>query len=708
MKKWIFLALVAAVVSAWFTLDLGSYLSLEGMKSARDEAQAFYQQSPLGALLAYFVIYVVMAAFSIPGAGLMSLLGGAIFGLVAGTVATSFASTLGATFAMLISRSLFHDAVAERFKDTYKKINTGVDKDGAMYLFGLRLVPAFPFFAINLVMGLTRMKALRFYWVSQLGMLPATIVYVNAGTQLGQIEQLSDIGSPTITASFILLAFFPFVARKILDRIKAMQAYRGWEKPQTFDRNMVVIGAGAAGLVTSYIAAAVKAKVTLIEKHEMGGDCLNTGCVPSKAIIRSARIAKYMQRADQFGVKAVSAGVDFPKVMKRVHRIIADVAPHDSVERYTGLGVDVIKGEANIISPWQVEVDGNVLNTKSIVIASGGAPTVPSVPGLEQVNYLTSDTLWQIDTLPKKLIVMGSGPIGCELALAFRRLGAEVTVIGPRLLPRDDEDVSDMIHERFVAEGIEVLSGYKVTAAVQENNDITVTCEAEGQAAQTVTGDTLLVAVGRTARTQGLGLENIDIALRDNGTVETNEFLQTRFPNIYACGDVTGPFQFTHAAAHQAWYASVNALFGFAKKFAVDYRCVPYATFTDPEVARVGLNETDAKAQSVEYEVTRYGLDDLDRAIADDEAHGFVKVLTVPGKDKILGVTIVGYHASDLIAEYVLAMKNNLGLNKVLRTIHAYPTLMEANKYVAGEWKRAHAPEKLLGWVEKFHAWRLK
>ncbi len=485
-----------------------------------------------------------------------------------------------------------------------------------------------------------------------------------------------------------------------------------WKKPRRFERNLVVIGGGAAGLVTAYIAAAVKAKVTLIEKHRMGGDCLNTGCVPSKALIRSAKFLSQLARAKEFGIREARAEFDFAEVMERVQRVVQAVEPHDSVERYTGLGVEVIEGAAKIVSPWEVEVvrhDGSTqrLTTRSIVIAAGGRPFVPPVPGLDAVGYLTSDTVWELRELPRRLVVLGGGPIGSELAQAFARFGARVTQIqqGPRILNREDPEVSELVAARFRAEGIDVRTGHKAKQFVVENGEkILIAEHADGDVR--IPFDAVLLAVGRVANLQGYGLE--DLGVKTSRTIETNAFLQTNYPNIYAAGDVAGPFQFTHTAAHQAWYAAVNALFDPFKKFRVDYSVIPWATFVDPEVARVGLNEQEAKEQGIRYEVSRYDLDDLDRAIVDGETHGFVKVLTVPGRDTILGVTLVGEHAGDLIAEFVLAMKHGIGLNKILGTLHIYPTLAEANKYAAGVWKKAHAPQALLRWVERFHAWRLR
>jgi pyruvate/2-oxoglutarate dehydrogenase complex dihydrolipoamide dehydrogenase (E3) component len=414
----------------------------------------------------------------------------------------------------------------------------------------------------------------------------------------------------------------------------------------------------------------------------------------------------YAKRANEFGFHSTTVNYSFAEVMERVQHVIRKVEPHDSVERYTDLGVEVIRGEARVTSPFTVEVDGRVLTTRNIVVATGARPFVPPIPGLDRVDYLTSDNVWNIRKLPERLVVLGGGPIGCELTQAFARLGSEVSQIEmmPRIMLREDEDVSAIIREKFETEGVRVLSGHKAKEVRTDGRRKVLVCENTSGEIE-IEFDEILVAVGRAANAGGFGLEELGVSLRPNGTIETNGLLQTNFPNIYCSGDVAGPYQFTHTAAHQSWYAAVNALFGRFKKFTVDYRVIPWATFTDPEVARVGLNIQEAAEKDIPCEVTDYGLDDLDRAIADSEDHGFVRVLTTPGTDKIIGVTIVGAHAGDLITEYVLAMKHNLGLNKILGTIHIYPTLAEANKYAAGMWKKAHAPEKLLGWIKRYHAW---
>lgn len=706
-SKLLILALILGLVIAFFALDLPQYLTLDFLKSRQTAFAGFYADNRLLTIAGYMAIYILVTALSLPGAVVMTLAGGALFGLGVGFVAISFASSIGATLAFLVARFLLRDSVQSRFGDRLKAINAGVRREGAFYLFSLRLVPIFPFFLINLAMGLTPIRTWTYFWVSQLGMIPGTLVYVNAGTQLGKLDSLAGILSPGLLLSFALLGLLPLGSKKLLDWIKARKSLAQVPKPKRFDYNLVVIGAGSAGLVTSYIAAAVKAKVALIEQERMGGDCLNTGCVPSKALIRAGKILYDSRRGAEFGLKPGEMEVDFAAVMERVQQVVKTVEPHDSVQRYQGLGVEVIQGRARVVSPYAVEVDGRLLTSRAIVVASGARPLVPPIEGLEQIDYLTSDNLWQLRQLPQRLIVLGGGPIGCELAQAFARLGSQVTQVemAPRILGREDEEIAALIEERFAAEGIRLLTGHAAKAVRVEGERKLLRCEGP-QGGVEIEFDQLLVAVGRSANVKGFGLEELGVQLSPRGTIAADPFLRTNIPTIFCAGDATGPYQFTHTAGHQAWYAAVNALFGGLKKFAVDYRVIPWATFVDPEVARVGLNELEAKEQAIAYEVIRFELAELDRAIAEGETSGFVKVLTVPGKDKILGVTLVGPHAGDLIAEYVSAMKHGLGLNKILSTIHIYPTLAEANKMAAGEWKKAHKPEALLRWVERFHRWR--
>ena len=748
--------LLAAALGTFFALDLGRWLSLEQLRAAQTGLEATYRDRPLQVIGAFFCVYVAVTALSLPGAVPLTLAGGALFGLGLGTLVVSFASTAGATLAMLVSRHLLREAVQRRFGARLAEVDRGIARDGAFYLFTLRLVPVLPFFAINLLMGLTAMRVWTYAWVSQLGMLAGTLVYVNAGTQLAQLTSLQGIVSPQLLGAFALLGVLPLAGRWLVSALKARRALAPWRhlRPRRFDRNLVVIGAGAAGLVTSYIAAAVKARVTLVEGHRMGGDCLNTGCVPSKALIRAAGIAHEMRHSGAYGVSAGQVSVDFPAVMARVAQVVRDIEPHDSPERYRGLGVDVQLGHARIVDPWHVEIthasgQTTTLSTRAIVIATGARPVLPPLPGLQEAGVLTSDTLWGLQELPQRLLVLGGGPIGCELAQAFARLGSQVTQVemGPRLLPREDEAVSAFARQRLEAEGVRVLTAHRALrcerlkgeepAAPEASSSQIVTpaplsedarrggdwclVTEHGGVEHRIPFDRILCAVGRSARLEGFGLEALGIDTTGR-TLPVDEHLQTVFPHILACGDVAGPYQFTHAAAHQAWYAAVNGLFGTFRRFKVDQRVIPWCTFMDPEIARVGLNEQEAAAQGVPFEVTRFDLDELDRVIVDEGARadagmrpqgdaaaagpGWVKVLTVPGKDHILGVTIVGRHAGELLAEWVMAMKHGLGLNKVLGSIHIYPTWAESAKYAAGAWKRAHQPLALLRWVERFHAWR--
>lgn len=710
LKRTILLAAVVVLIALFFAFDLQRFLTIEYLAAQGEAIAAFQAGNPWISAAIFFAVYVAVTGLSLPGAAIMTLIAGALFGLVTGVVIVSFASTIGATLAFAIARYLFRDAVRRRFERALVAIDRGVEKDGAFYLFALRLVPAFPFFAINLAMSVTPITTWTFYWVSQVGMLLGTIVYVNAGAELGQIDSLSLSGilTPGLIVSFALLGLFPLLARKVLAQLKARKALRRFKKPRRFDTNLVVIGAGSAGLVSSLIAATVKAKVTLIERHRMGGDCLNTGCVPSKSLLRSAKMLSYIARAREFGLKNAHAEFEFAEVMERVQGIIGKIEPNDSVERYTGLGVDCIEGDATITSPYSVRVNGSEISTRNIVIATGGAPFVPPIPGLEEAPYYTSDTIWTLRSLPRRFVVLGGGPIGSELAQAFSRFGASVTMVeqAPHLLMREDSDVIELMQQQFVAEGIRLLTNHPALRVDADGDTHVLVCGDEDGEEVSVPFDALLVAVGRRPNTQGLGLAEVGVALDERGGLEVDEYLRTSIPTIYACGDVIGPYQFTHTASHEAWYASVNSLFGPFKRFKADYSVIPWTTFTDPEVARVGLNEQEAERQGIEVEVARYNLDELDRALADEEGRGFIKVLTPPGKDRILGATIVGHHAGDLISEFITAMKWGLGLKKIMGTIHIYPTLTEANKFAASTWRKANAPEGLLTWVEKFHRMR--
>lgn len=719
------LLVMGCLIGAFFAFDLGRYLNLAQLQARQAELAALVDRHFVSAALLFVALYVLSTALSLPGASLLTLGGSAIFGIGWGLLLVSFASTLGATLAFLSARFLLRDWVRARFGDKLATFQAGMEKDGTFYLLSLRLIPLFPFFLINLLMGLTPIRVSTYYWVSQLGMLPGTFVYVLAGSELATLTSTGNILSPGLMVALTLLGLMPFLIRRAMQQLALRRLHAPYRKPARYDYNLLVIGAGAGGLVTSYIAAAVKAKVALIEKHKMGGDCLNSGCVPSKALIRSSRFAAEQRRASELGFSPSQARADFAAVMERVARVVKEVEPHDSMERYRALGVECIAGEATLVSPWELEVNGRRLASRHIVLATGARPWVPDLPGLADVPYLTSDNLWQLRTPPRQLLVLGGGPIGCELAQSLVLLGVPVTLVelADQLLPREDREVADALQSQLTRDCVTVLTGWRAER-VDYLPEGEQTSDPQPQSAKTqstlpirlqlrrgdevlvIEGDQLLLALGRVANVSGLGLEELGVELAPRGTVAVDGFLATNYPSILAVGDVAGPYQFTHFAAHQAWYAAVNALFGQFKRFKADYRVIPAATYTTPEIARVGLNRKEAEVEGIPFEATRFELAELDRAIADGERHGFIEVLTVPGKDQILGATIVGTHAGERIAEFVLAMRHRLGLGKILATIHAYPTLMEGNKYLAGEWKRAHQPTRVLALLARYHSWR--
>ncbi|MDE8810628.1 FAD-dependent oxidoreductase [Aeromonas hydrophila] len=703
---------MGCLIGAFFAFDLGHYLSLPHLQARQAELAALVDRHFVSAALLFVVVYVVSTALSLPGASLLTLAGSAVFGVAWGLLLVSFASSIGATLAFLSARFLLRDWVERRFGDKLASLQAGMKKEGALYLLSLRLIPIFPFFLVNLLMGLTPIRVSTYYWVSQLGMLPGTFVYVLAGSELANLTSTGNILSPGLMVALTLLGLMPVLLKGLQRRLALHRLHAPYRKPTHYDYNLLVIGAGAGGLVTSYIAAAVKAKVALIEKHKMGGDCLNSGCVPSKALIRSARFAAEQRRANELGFGPSQASADFAAVMERVARVIKEVEPHDSVARYQGLGVECIEGEAKLVSPWEVEVNGQRLASRHIVLATGARPLVPTLPGLEQVPWLTSDSLWQLRTAPRQLLVLGGGPIGCELAQSFALLGVPVTLVelSDQLLPREEREVAALLADQLARDGVRVLTGWRAERAdylPAAAGDLPIRLQLRrGEEMQVVEGDQLLLALGRVANVSGFGLEALGVELTPRGTVAVDGFLATNYPSILAVGDVAGPYQLTHAAAHQGWYAAINALFSPFKRFRADYRVMPAAIYTTPEIARVGLNQKEARAQGIPFELTRFELAELDRAIADGERQGFIEVLTVPGKDQLLGAAIVGTHAGERIAEFVLAMRHRLGLGKILATIHAYPTLMEGNKYLAGEWRRARQPATLLALLTRYHRWR--
>lgn len=711
MRKKVILLVVITFFAfiAEYKFNLSSKLTLSTLKANKEYLLDLYSQKPLEFITTYFILYLIVTAVSLPGAGILSLAGGAIFGLFYGVIIVSFASTIGATLALLLTRYVFRDFARSSFHDSIQKIDAGIRRDGSFYLFALRLVPAFPFFLINLGMALTSISAKTFFWISQLGMLPGTIAFIFAGTQLAEVESLSDVLSFRLLLAFTILGLLPLAMRSILNYLKLVKISRKYSKPANYDYNLIVIGAGSAGLVSSYIAAALKAKVLLIEQNKMGGDCLNTGCVPSKSLIRSTHVLSLFSRASEFGIRNTNVNFSFGDIMEKVRDSISRVEPHDSKDRYERLGVKCLSGEAKIIDPYRVKVGDQTFTTKNIIIATGAIPKVPRVMGIDKVPYYTSDTIWQIPELPKKLLVVGGGPIGCELGQCFARLGSIVTIVEKhdQLLRKEEIDAASFLEGRLQSERISILKNHSLSELCKDRERYSAILKNKTSTLK-IPFDAVLIAIGREARTTGFGLEELGISTNSqSGTIATDDYLNVGIPNMFACGDVAGPFQFTHFAAYQAWFATMNVLFRPFKKFKVNYRVIPRCTFTEPEVAAVGLTESEATANSIPYEVSKFELAELDRAITDRENYGFISVLTKPEKDKILGVTIVGYRASEMLAEFVLAMNNNIGLKKILESTHIYPTMSEGNKYVAGAWRKQHAPKWALKLLERFHKWRI-
>lgn len=690
------LLLLILLLGAWL-VPFQAGASWQGWIDAQRSVVAAH---PVASAVIYFLAYLAFTALSLPGAWIISGAGGVLFGAWIGPPLVSLSSTAGATVAMLAARYLFRDAVAARFSDFVARVDRGVAQDGARWLFAARLMPIIPFFAVNLAAGLTRISVATFAAITMIGALPFVLLDTEAGAQLARVQRPSDLFGIRLLLLFMSLAIFPFLTKRIGSWRGSRASLSRWSKPKRFDYNLVVIGAGSAGLVAAYVAAAAKARVALIEQAEMGGDCLNTGCVPSKALIRSAKLAHEGAVATDFGLKG-RLEPDFAAIMVRVRGVTAKIAPHDSADRYRGLGVEVIAGRAQILDPWTVEVAGRRLTARRLLIATGAAPFLPPIPGLADIDPLTSETLWRLEARPRRMLVVGGGAIGCELAQAFARLGVEVVLVesAPRILIREDEEVSQVLREALVADGIEVIEGLAVTDFARDADSGHATL-GDGRR---IKFDRVLVAVGRRPRIAGFGLE--DLGLIENGRLIVDERLRTKLPTIFAAGDVIGQLQFTHAAGSYGASAALNGLLAPLRPGKAKLAPFPAVTYTDPEVARVGLNEQEARERGVAFEITRYEFAELDRAIADGAEQGFIKVLTKPGRDRILGVTIVAARGGDVLSEFTLAMRHNLGLKAIFSTIHPYPGWSDAARATAGEWRRARTPAWALRLSERLFAW---
>lgn len=699
--RWFLLLLLAAAIVT-FALYGRHWLDFAAFRAAQGRLQDWVQGQPLAAAALYFAVYAAVGAFMVPGVGVLSIVGGALFGLWWGSALALTASLVGAAIALLIARHLLREPLRRRYAAAFSVVDRGIAGDGAFYLAALRLVPGLPFFVINPVMGLTAMPVGRFVGVSAVSMVPGTLLHVNAGTQVARLASPADVLSWPLVLSLLALALLPFVARRAVTAWQQRRALRRWAhlKPPRFDRNLVVVGGGAAGLVAASLAAATRARVTLVESGRMGGDCLHTGCVPSKALLRVAAEVQAARRA------GAAPEVDFARVMARVADAVRALAPHDSPERFRSLGVEVIEGRATLVDPWHVRVEGadgtaQVLSTRAVVLSTGARPVLPDLPGLAEAGALTSETLWSLQTLPRDLVVLGGGAMGCELAQAFARLGSRTVLVerAGRLLPQEEPEAGALLQRALQAEGVQVLTGRR---ALRCEGAVLVVDGAGRE--ERLPFDRLLCATGRRARVEGFGLEALGLV--DGDTLAVDEWQRTRLPHILAAGDLAGPWQLTNAAAHQGWHAAANALLAPLWRLRADRRVLPRCTFTDPEVARVGLTVEEARAGGQAVEVTAVDLTLLDRAAAEGRGAGWAQVLTPPGSDRILGATVVGAAAGETIAVFALAMRQRIGLRRILSTVHAYPTFAEAAPRVALAWRRAHAPRVLLAWAERWHRWR--
>lgn len=688
IKKVGLLVLIIICVIMFYHLDGNQYLNFENLKSHHQELFTFYQQNPLRFTLIYFFLYVGLVALSFPGATVLSLAGGYIFGFIKGLLIINWASTIGASIAFLIARFFFKDYLQRKFHYTFQKINQGMDREGNQYLLTLRLIPVFPFFLINILMGLTNISLLRFFIVSLIGMLPGTAVYVWAGTSLQNINSVSDIFTAKLITIFFLVGLIPILQSRILIYLKQKKHYSQFKTPKNYDYNLIVIGGGAAGLVNAYIATNLKAKVLLVEEDKMGGECLNYGCVPSKALISLSKTKKYSK-------------ANFYDLKNEIAKIIESIAPHDSVDRYKEMGVECVKGKASLISPFEVQINGTKYTGRKIIIATGAKPIYPNIKGLDVNKVFDYESIWKIENLPEKLVIIGGGAIGCELALAFSNLGTKVTIIEQNeVLGTEDRDVASLVMKGLIGNNIDICE--KSDLLTINHDKCSITFRNKNEVSE-VPFDVLLIACGKIGNTDSIST-TLNLDLDSKKFILVNEYLETlKYRNIYACGDVNGLKQLTNAAAHQAWYTSVNALFGNWKKFSIEHDYIPHAVFVEPEIARVGVNELEALRNNLEYDLYHFDSSDLDRNLIERKKLGIIKVLTIKNTDQILGVTIVGEAASEIIAEYVLAMKYKLGLNKVLATSHIYPSFSEQNKYVAGVWKKRSVPGVILKVLKKYH-----
>ena len=711
----------------------------------------------LGALgpVIFVVAYILATVFFLPGS-VLTLGAGALFGLVRGSILVSIASTLGAASAFLVGRYLARGWVEKRIEgnERFQAVDERVAREGWKIVGLTRLSPVFPFNLLNYAYGVTRVSLRDYFFASWIGMLPGTILYVYLGSLAGDLAALGTAGTSATTARWILrvagllatVAVTVYVARlareALGERVVKGEAFAAdpgtpaedeserheemlvapmdehnerlvsnvrppaWVNPQPAGRyNLVVIGAGTAGLVTAAGAAGLGAKVALVESRYLGGDCLNVGCVPSKCVIRSSRAFADAREAHRFGVRIPGeAEADFSAVMERMRRLRAGISDHDSAGRFQDLGVDVFLGEARFSGPDTVEAAGRSLRFKKAVITTGARAAAPPIEGLAEAGYLTNETVFNLTERPTRLACIGGGPIGSELAQAFGRLGSEVALfeMGPHILSREDGDAAEIVQEAFLREGIRLILGCTIRRVEQRTETKVLHFESNGESGS-ITVDEILVGAGRAPNVEGLNLEAVGVAFDPRRGIEVNDRLQTTNPRIYAAGDVCMQWKFTHAADAAARIVIQNSLFFGRKKLGA--LTMPWCTCTDPEIAHVGMYEGDANERGVKLDTFFRRMKEVDRAVADGEVEGFVKVHVEKGTDKILGATIVAPHAGEMIGELTLAMVEGIGLKGISGVIHPYPTQAEAIKQVADLYNRTRLTPGVKKWFQRWMAW---
>ncbi len=689
--------------------------------------------------------YAVLTVAMIPGSAL-TIGSGLIFGFWKGFAVVTVGANLGALGAFLLARTLFRERAEAlaRGQKTFRAVDSAIAREGFRIVLLLRLSPVFPFTVLNVLLGVTGISAASYVLANLIGMLPGTLMFVYLGTLGEAAAGTQSLGQTVLrivglAATVVVTVVITRIARRALKAASLDgganpgvapeaapvgagaktipgdaydQALLASVKPTAHvnpipqDRyNLVVIGAGTAGLVTAAGGAGLGAKVALIEKHMFGGDCLNVGCVPSKGIIRAGRAAAAVREAGAFGIRlAGEPRIDFAATMERMRRLRAGIAPHDSVKRFSELGIDVYLGEGRFTGPDEIEVGGNKLRFQAAVIATGARATFPRIPGIEEVEPLTNENVFTLTELPRSLILLGAGAIGCEMAQTFRRLGSEVTIVirGNRIMTREDPDAALIVQRKFEQEGIRVLTGSAIKRAEKRGGKKVIVIERDGSE-ESVEADQILIGMGRAPNVEGLGLSAAGIAYGTEGvTVDAN--MRTTNPRVFAAGDICSRLKFTHAADAQARIVLRNALF-FGRARATDL-VIPWCTYTDPEIAHVGCYEKEARDRGLAVTTFTVPLEDVDRAILDGETEGFGRIHLKSGTDRILGATVVASHAGDMIGELTMAIQNGLGAGKLASVIHPYPTQGEVVRKLGDAYMRTKLTPGVKRIMARILRWR--